>query len=170
MSQLPENWSIDVEADQVVVRVPRTTRHEHNMTAQEARALGNELGITYLAASGVLGAGDRDAVRPALKEYTTRSVPALGLDAYAQEVYEANLDAGYAQLAGELSTESVEDPGAADQEPRPSPGRGYEVRDYRDDAAGGPRVEVWLTEWHWPVVRADEYAGGWLVLVDSKVA
>ena len=46
----------------------------------------------------------------------------------------------------------------------------YEVRDRRDTKDGRGSIEAWLPGWHWPVVRAVEHAGRWLVLADPKVA
>lgn len=162
-------WYVDVESDHVVVRFRSAwVRHDHDLTVEQAWLLANELRAACLAVTGALG--DRDAARAALRDYTTRSARALGIDADTHQVYEPDLDAGYGQLAAELSAESAEDPTGADQEASPLPRRGYEVRDYRDAEEGGPRLEVWLAGWLWPVVRAVKYTGGWLVLVDSKVA
>lgn len=162
-------WYVDVESDHVVVRFRSAwEQHDHDLTVEEAWLLANELKAACLAVTGALG--DRDAARAALRDYTTRSARALGIDADTHQLYEPDLDAGYGQLAAELSAESAEASTGADQEASPFPRRGYEVRDYRDAEEGGPRVEVWLAGWHWPVVRAVKYTGGWLVLVDSKVA
>lgn len=166
-------WYVGVESGHVVVRFRSAwERHDHDLTVEAAWLLANELRAACLAVTGALEVGDPNAVHAALLDYTTGSVPALDVDAYAQQMYEANLDAGYGQLAAELSAESVEDSTGADQEPSPFPARGYAVRDYRGAGAedGGPRVEVWLAGWLRPVVRAVKYTGGWLVLVDSKVA
>jgi hypothetical protein len=68
MSLMPEGWSVDVEAGEVVVRFRSAwERYDHRLTAEEARSLANELGIGYLAVSGVLGAADPDAVRSAFE-------------------------------------------------------------------------------------------------------
>ncbi|MDI3312935.1 MAG: hypothetical protein QJR12_01200 [Mycobacterium sp.] len=175
MSQMPDGWSVEVEAGEVVVRFRSAwERHDHHLTAEEARALANELGVRYLLVSGALGVGDPDAVRSALRDYTARSVPALGIDEYAQQVYEAlnerAIDAPYVQLAAEPIAESVEDSSAAEHEPIASADHGYEVRDYRDDKDARPRVEAWVPEYEWPFVRGVKYAGGWLVLADPIVA
>jgi hypothetical protein len=59
--------------------------------------------------------------------------------------------------------------------PRPRPDRvpresGYEVGDRRESTDGRASIEALLPGWHWPVVRAVEDAGRWLVLADPKVA
>jgi hypothetical protein len=58
---------------------------------------------------------------------------------------------------------------------RPRPERvpgdpGYEIRGRRKTKDGRASIEAWLPGWHWPVVRAVEEAGRWLVLADPKIA
>lgn len=50
MSAVPDDWSVDVEGAQVVVRSPRTTQTEHFLTPAEARSLRNQLHVAYLVA------------------------------------------------------------------------------------------------------------------------
>lgn len=48
--------------------------------------------------------------------------------------------------------------------------RGYEIRDYRHHPDGPDQIEAWLPGSLWPVVRAVQRDGGWLVLVDPAVS
>lgn len=169
MSQMPEDWSVEVEAGEVVVRSGPWSCNAY-LSPGEARALANELGIAYLAVTGVLGVSDPDALRSALKDYTERSVPALDVDAHAQSIYDAlrewALDAGCARLARESSSEPDREEG--DQGGSPTPD--YEIRDYRREPDGLAQIEAWLPGWLWPAVRAVQRDDGWLVLVGPEVS
>jgi hypothetical protein len=109
-------------------------------------------------------------VPSALRDYTTRSVPALGIDAYAQQVYDAlrerELDAGYTSLAREFKSEPDRKEGGSGG----SAALDYEIRDYRQEPDGPAQIEAWLPGWLWPAVRAVQRGDGWLVLVGPEVS
>jgi multidrug resistance efflux pump len=177
MNNLPGGFSVEVDGVEVVLTGPGgSVEGNHVLSLEEAEALVDLLRSACVTARRrQLATADLDEQRSAL-ERALRQQPGYieALERDARDAIGCPIPADpLTRLRGAHAGPgpSLEEARAAERAAEAERGqRGYEIRDRRDSTEARPSVEAWLPDWQWPAVRAVEYAGGWLVLVDSEVA